>query len=83
MEKLQFDALNVLSGEIADRLQHLFPALAGQTQNDMDNGFQVLCPQSFQSIGEGGERVAAADETGGILMDCLQAELQLDRLFLV
>ena len=81
MEKLQLDTLDILCSQIAYSLQHLFTVFAWKSQNDMDNGLQIPCPEPCHSIGEGGEGVAAADEGGGILVNGLQPQLNPDRLF--
>ena len=45
MEKLQLDTLDILCSQIAYSLQHLFTVFAWKSQNDMDNGLQIPCPE--------------------------------------
>lgn len=54
MEELQLDPLDILVGEITDRLEHVLPVLPGKAQDHMDDGLQVAGSELFQCILETG-----------------------------
>ena len=65
MEQLQFDPERLSGIQISHCLKHIFPRLAGQSQDHMYHGGNFQHAQLYQGVFKTGQFVAPADETGG------------------
>ena len=68
---------------MADGVQHHFFCFSRKAQDNVNNDFQVPGIQVFYGLVEDRERIAPSDESGGFLMDGLEAQFYPDGLLAV
>ena len=83
MSFLRLQALHMHPGQIPDRIQHVLPALAGQSQDHMNDDLRTDPLQVPDRLLKDGEGIAPVDRCRRPFVDGLQTQLHPDRLHLI
>ena len=83
MQKLQLHALNGQAVEIINRPENGFSAFTGKSENDMHHNGNIAFCEGLDRLCEHAERIAAADEGGGLRICRLQAKLHPEVCFFI